>query len=268
MRKSILWRWTMMTVLLCAGQHAMAKTRVFILAGQSNMNGLGTASELKAPYDKPPAKVKIWDGKGWKDLGPGVGTNPEYFGPEIAFGHAMREAYPDDPICLIKYAAGGTALYNDWSPEGEGGPQYKQFMATVKAALGHLKEANVKYSIEGMMWMQGESDAHEGQGEAYETNLTAFIKHIRSVVKSKKLPFILARIRTHYGSPDNNAKVREAQQQVAEAMDRVAWFDTDAYKMRDPGHYNTEGQIDLGKDFAASFLAVVRVEDKKKDKGR
>lgn len=245
-------------VLLGAGLHASAATRVFLLAGQSNMVGVGEASDLKAPYDKPPANVKIWGGKGWKELGPGVSNKPNRFGPEIAFGHAMSKAYPDDEIYLIKYAAGGTALYNDWSPK-EGGPQYKQFMSTAQAALKNLDEAGVKYSIDGMLWMQGESDAYEGQGAAYEENLTAFIKHMREAFKAKDLPFILGRILTHYDRPKgNNAQVRAAQLKVSEEMDRVAWFDTDDFDRFNAGHYSSQGLIDLGKGFAETFLEMVK----------
>ena len=250
-------KWFLAVVFLTIGWDAAAASRVFLLAGQSNMNGLGVAAELEAPYNKPPAGVKIWNKGGWQDLGPGIHTQSTMFGPEIAFGHAIRKAYPDDDIYLIKYAAGGTALYNDWSPED--GPQYKQFMAVTRVALKNLRKAKIDVSIDGMMWMQGESDAFEGKGEAYEANLTAFIQHMREVLKAKKLPFVLARIRTHYDNPPgNNAMVRKAQVKVAESMKSVAWFDTDKYDMRDPGHYNTQGQIDLGKGFASHYSALVK----------
>ena len=250
----------MMALLLC-GCHTAPKARVYLLAGQSNMAGAGTYTELKAPYDKHPQAVKIWTKQGWQSLGPGISANTNRFGPEIAFGHAMHQAYPDDEVYLIKVAAGGTSLFGSWAPLGsanapKGGPMYRRFITNALAALKDLDESQKAYRIEGMLWMQGESDAHNGKGDAYEANLTAFIGKVRSEFDQADMPFILGRIIPHFDRPPgNNALVRAAQQSVAEDLDHVTWFDTDGYDRLNPGHYNTQGQIQLGKDFARTLLA-------------
>ena len=115
--------------------------KVYILAGQSNMQGLGKTADLKAPYSKAFDKVNIWQANNWAPINP---QSTKSFGPELSFGHEIAKIFPQQKIFLIKYAATGTALYNDWSPTLKG-QQYLGFMRTLKAALSHLKKANIKY---------------------------------------------------------------------------------------------------------------------------
>lgn len=244
-------------------------TRIFLLGGQSNMVGQGASADLKEPYSKPLAQVKVWqsESNGWMTLSPGMGYNTESFGPEISFGHAMASAFPGDDIRLIKYASNGTALYNDWAPSL--GPQYVAFMATAKLALADLDASNVNYSICGMLWMQGESDAYESQATAYEVNLVNFIEVMRREFDAPVMPFIIARVLDYFGGieppkigeqtdPPQASIVRAAQVRVAENTPFVCWFDTDDYEVVDPesnpGHYGTQGLLDMGMDFASALL--------------
>ena len=123
--------------------------KVFLLAGQSNMVGSGQAKALKAPYDAPCTEVLYWSAgeKKWVPLSPQAVSGRGRFGPEISFGHTLASVMPDDDIRLVKYAAGGTALYNDWAPTS--GPQYQRFMATAKPALADLDASETKYEVVG-----------------------------------------------------------------------------------------------------------------------
>ncbi len=43
-----------------------------------------------------------------------------HFCPEIAFGHAMAKAWPDETIGIIKFSIGGTSILTgkpDWSKQ-------------------------------------------------------------------------------------------------------------------------------------------------------
>ncbi len=233
---------------LTASLAAKESVQVFLLGGQSNMVGSGKPSELSGVYAKPQEDVRFWQGNSWGNLAPGA----KNFGPEIAFGRAMKDAYPDKEIYLVKYAANGTALYNDWSPTG--GPQYKKFMQTAQAAIAKLEKEGVNYEIAGMLWMQGESDAREGKAESYEENLRHFIMHMREQFNAPRMRFVIARVRGHYGGNTGQAKiVREAQEAIAKTTEGVEWFDTDDYPMANAGHYNGEGLIMMGKDFAKAL---------------
>ena len=226
---------------------------IYLLGGQSNMVGSGKPAELSGVHAKPQEDVKFWQGNdiAWGPLAPGARN----FGPEIGFGRAMKDARSKEEIYLIKYAAGGTALYNDWSPSG--GPQYTRFMKTARAALANLDEKKLEYEIAGMLWMQGESDAAENKAETYEKNMRDFITHMREQFKTPGMPFVIARVKDHYGGKTGQAKiVRDAQVDVAKTTEGVEWFDTDDYPMANGGHYNGEGLVIMGKDFAKAILAV------------
>lgn len=254
---------------ICIALPSHAANRVFLLAGQSNIVGQGRNNELSPPYSLPQTDVNYWHNASgtWVDLAPGFGGRSTWFGPEVAFGRAIKDAYPDDEIYLVKYGVGGTALYNDWAPTT--GPQYTAWRNTLNNALGNLDSSLIDYEISGMMWMQGESDAFESQGPNYEANLTNFIADVRGVVGDPDLPFIIGRVLDYYGgnniipgtSTSHADAVRAAQQTVAENTDNVAWFDTDSFQVVDPvsnpGHYGTQGQIDLGNAFAQGYLSTV-----------
>jgi len=233
--------------------------KIFLLGGQSNMVGSGKKANLESPYNKPFSSIKIWNQKTkrWAPLSSESDNQQGNFGPEISFGHAIAKAFPSDDIRLVKYAAGGTALYNDWSPVTKGG-QYVKFMGTAKAALANLDAAGIDYEISGMLWLQGESDAHEKKAETYKQNLSDFIAHMRTEFKTSKMPFIIARVRNYYGGKSGQAKiVRDAQVNVAESTDNVAWFDTDDCSMLNAGHYNASGLVEIGNRFAEKYRELI-----------
>lgn len=236
--------------------------KIFLLGGQSNMVGADKAAKLMPPYNKAFPKVRIWDQKTrrWEPLSPKA---EERFGPEVSFGHFIAELLPHEDVRLIKYAAGGTALYNDWDPKTKG-RQYLSFMNTTKAALSELDASKMNYEIAGMLWLQGESDAHENKAETYEKNLTEFIAHIRTQFKTPTMPFIIARVRNHYGGKTGQARiVRDAQVKVASADKNIGWFDTDDCSMINAGHYDAAGLIEIGKRFAEEYKKIALMVKKR-----
>ncbi|MEI6654106.1 MAG: sialate O-acetylesterase [Verrucomicrobiota bacterium] len=121
--------------------------KVFILAGQSNMDGqadkrtIDFLGEDKDPARaallktfKPDGKTLVTRGDVWVtsddvsgDLSPGYGGRKDYsklgnnIGPEYAFGYFMGEAMPNQ-VLLIKYAPGGQSLYKNFRPPSAGLP--------------------------------------------------------------------------------------------------------------------------------------------------
>jgi hypothetical protein len=166
--------------------------------------------------------------------------------------------YPNDEIYLIKSATGGTSLAGDWKPTPDAmGPQYILFRSRVDAALANLTAAGKKYTIVGMIWMQGENDSTVPEhAKAYEENLKNFIKQVRDDVHAPEMKFVIGRI-TYMSKPwapmENIDLVRAAQQKVAETDGNAAWFDTDDLQWAYYGHYGTSGQIELGQRFAKPF---------------
>ena len=133
----------------------------------------------------------------------------------------------------------------------------RKFLAGAQAALKELKSEKVKYKVEGMLWMQGESDADQGMGAEYEESLRKFIKAMRKEFKEREMPFLMGRILPTFDKPKGHGPmVRAAQEKVAEEDENVACFDTDDFERINKGHYNHEGQLELGQTFAEHFLEI------------
>jgi hypothetical protein len=158
-------------------QTGKSPVKVFILAGQSNMEGQGVADLDGPDYNggkgtlnyvmKDPAKARLFkhlkDDKGqwtvrddvwlWYKPEDGpvksgpltLGFTPydgkRHFGPELQFGHVMGN-YFTNQVLLIKTAWGGKSLYKDFRPPSSGGqvgPYYTKMIAGVREALANLK---------------------------------------------------------------------------------------------------------------------------------
>jgi hypothetical protein len=249
---------TGLLVSLCVASASAQSTKpvkVFLLGGQSNMAGQLKEywADVESPYKDPFPQIQLWHNKRnlWAPLAPS-----HRLGPEIAFGHAIAKALPDDEVRLVKYAINGTALYNDWAPTT--GPHYIGFMAAVQGALADLEAKQVPYEIAGMLWLQGESDAVENMGAEYEQNLAAFIAQMRSEFKTPEMPFIIARVRDFYGKGAQANRVRDAQQALSEKTKHIAWFDTDdCGPLINGGHYALPGVIKIGNRFAATYMETI-----------
>ena len=133
---------TALAVSACAVSvaHAVDKTRpvkVFILAGQSNMEGKAKVSLLEHQVAQPATRdlfghlrkdgrwverddvwVKFFDRKGKLTVGYG---SPGCIGPELGFGWVVGDRY-DGQVLLIKTAWGGRSLYRDFRPPSAGLP--------------------------------------------------------------------------------------------------------------------------------------------------
>ena len=75
--------------------------KIFLLGGQSNMAGQLKEywADVQSPYKDPFPKIQLWQNKRsqWVPLAPS-----HRLGPEIAFGHAIAKALPDEEVRLVK----------------------------------------------------------------------------------------------------------------------------------------------------------------------
>ena len=241
---------------------------VYLLAGQSNMDGRGLVSEL-APDEKTPVENAIIfyrnekrSSETWQTLGPGFSIPPKYkggfpsptFGPEIGFSHSMLQQNPDRKLALIKGSKGGTSLRTDWKPGQKGvpdsqGPQYRDFIATIRMATKQLRDRGDQYTIRGLLWHQGESDSKSGT-ETYSRQLKEFIARVREDVGMADLPIVVGEVFDN-GKRDN---VRAAIQVVAADSPTVGLVSSEGTKTSDPGtHFDTKSQLLLGERYATAM---------------
>jgi hypothetical protein len=252
------------------------KTKVFILAGQSNMEGRADGDKL-TPSDKErlekvqgrvqlafnDAPIRPLDVVRPVEEIAKIYKREHIFGPELFFGVALAEACPDEKILVIKYAAGATSLHGSWNPDwradkaavmGEAGEPrlYDALTAYVEHVLSGYEDG--AYEICAMLWVQGESDSkNETAAAAYGDNLRNLVERIRQDVECETLPFLLFQV--------GHGKVVEGMKGTAREVPNVTLIpqsldatSPDFYQKMENGHYNYEGMKKLGHRFAELFL--------------
>jgi hypothetical protein len=253
--------------------------RVFIFAGQSNM--VGTHSRVVdiqrfppfAGLDQPQPDIPFSynlgretkeTSNGWIALQP----TGDDFGPELSFGRRVSQAI-DAPIAIIKCAAGGTALGDDWNPdEPSGFKLYPLSLELVRSSLADLDRKKIAYRLEGFVWHQGENDMFNQEFKpAYQKNLTNFIACWRRDLQTPGLRFYIGELctKTIWGmdNRENMHAIRTAQKAVAEADPLVDYIRTshDAVEIGgDAGlhyHYGTLGQLEHGVNYADAYLRTL-----------
>jgi hypothetical protein len=244
--------------LALASRPATAATKVFLLAGQSNMGGNGVVAELPPLYSSPQPAVKFWNNNStdWVALQGGFGNSPASFGPEVTFGYTLHNLFPNDDIYLVKYGITSTSLAINWNPDGTG-TAYETFKTTAKAAIQNLVDDSKSPIIAGMIWMQGEEDTYgEATATAYHANLKNFITAVRGDFATPEMEFVIGRILSSTGPAAYNALVQNAQMTVCDdpEVGHASWINTDDLQIGNIGHYGTQGQIDLGVRFANQFV--------------
>ncbi len=182
---------------------------LWILAGQSNMEGVGKLIDVTEPHDgvmalgmdgkwvraeeplhwlvDSPDPVHSGDpstraersAKDHKTRNSGAGLG-------LPFAVAMVEA-TGVPVGLVICAHGGTSM-EQWSPskKDQGGKSlYGSMLRQVKLAGGKVK---------GVLWYQGESDASDKAAPGYAKTFADFIGAVRGDLDTPDLPFYFVQI--------------------------------------------------------------------------
>jgi alpha-galactosidase len=207
--------------------------KVFILAGQSNMEGHGIVpldvkrnqgqGSLEYLVKDPAADrrlkrlvdsdgqwvvrddVWIWYLGRKGGLTVGYGAREDRIGPELQFGHVVGDHF-DNQVLLIKIAWGGKSLAKDFRPPssgGEVGPYYKELLEHTRDVLENLgtlfpEYGDRGYELAGLGWHQGWNDrVNQAFNDEYEKNLANFIRDIRKDLGVADLPFVIAETGMH-----------------------------------------------------------------------
>ena len=296
--------------------------KVYLQGGQSNADGRAPTNGLSATLRSPQPDVPYYyyingaaaNGDGTlgtlATLRPGgsagVGVTGLAFGPELTFGRALADYYAVSNdvstntvmVAIIKYAHGGTSLATNWAANGNSttngeGADYIKFQKVLSAGWAKLAAAypGATMELDGMIWVQGETDIDLSSGQAggtpnpavapaYGANLMRFINDVRltcatNIPYGTNLPFFLSRISTNqtaFSLPANPAypyflTVRSNQAFVAASMTNVSMLDTDSGQFSvgtigpETGygnqHFDTGGQQALGTAFAQAMIAAL-----------
>ena len=252
------------------------KIKIFILSGQSNMEGQGASYKLDDDCKRGTERVLMFENGKWQPLRP----LKRRFGPELSFGPAIAEAWQGETIGIVKQAIGGTGIrawHPNWTKEqadrsndGDKGNLWKALTEKVSKAL-----VAADGELMGFIWMQGGKDMmKEDLGKEYLKNLTDLVQGLRKKFGVPGLPFVLGSYRLP-GFPDDLSGMKEKVIAAArrKGMYYVLQAQYEAEKVLAPAnmvplrnlerwpndaHYNTKGQLDLGRLFAQGYLELVK----------
>lgn len=266
------------------------KTKVFLFAGQSNMDGRGAAEKLTIGEQKQLAfaqkrihfyyKGTVNNGKTPLIIdGPLDVTDPwpfvkekfrleQCFGPELFFGMTLSKAYPDEKFLFIKRSQVGTSLYGAWNPNWslekarlkgeENKPKlFEDFIATTDAQLAKLPPNS--FEIVGMLWVQGESDNGPLPSSTYGQNISTLIQKVRDYYGVPYMPFLMLGV--------GSKKVVTAMSDATKKSLNVSFIRksnnpkannytpiyTHKWNGKPAGHYNYKGMKKIGNMFFDTY---------------
>jgi len=241
--------------------------KIYILAGQSNMEGHASNKHLNA-IDPALliARDDVWAvyaGRKSDFLQPGYGGNSDLFGPELKFGHMIGD-HAKQKILIFKSCIGGTTLYNDWLPPSAAsiagrktGYLYETMVIRFWNLINNLDEvypghAANEYEIAGMLWLQGENDSCEYEfAKDYKENLVHFINDVRNDFDEPYMPFIIAEINDS-GCWVHQDLIRKAQRYADDNIPNTSLIRTS--DLSPNYHYDSESIVTIGERFADAAL--------------
>jgi hypothetical protein len=255
--------------------------KVFIVAGQSNAVGAGNSLELPQDLREGNDRVLMFHEGRWQPLRPfqpagflqrRYGLTEFTFGPEISFGAAMAEAWPDCTIGIIKVAVGGEKI-KSFLPGAEPA-RSSDDVGLYEIMMRKLAAGRAQRDLEvaGFLWMQGADDMKTlTRGMAYYPRLIMLIESVRRDTGMPDLPFLIGTYRTG-DTPDDlegwvpnsydllmpgAPSVMRAKWQAARQIPNVRLvIARDLPKHTDRRHFNTAGQVQLGRLFAEEYLRL------------
>jgi sialate O-acetylesterase len=267
-----------------SSQHPPPSTDIWIMAGQSNMEGCGSLKESLPPNPRvwcfnlqhqwtiardplhelaqsaapvnwqllqraaPPdifAKGEAAVRQYWAQFRIGIGA-----GLGLAFGSAYTKA-TKRPVGLIAAAHGGTTM-EDWNPLGRDSglsSLYGALLERVRLAGGNLA---------GLLWYQGESDA-ETNSLTYQDHFEDWIHALRRDLGRPRLPIVTVQlgpvVDPHRSAAGWN-RIRMAQYNMPDLLPHVALTSAVDLGLNDAIHIDTPGLIRLGRRMAHLALGL------------
>jgi len=224
------------SALTAVAEDATKPVQVFILAGQSNMEGQGVVDLDHPQYynggegilntvmkgERAPQYSHIKDDAGnWvvredvfvrfqtktqlKRSGLSIGfagyDGKHHIGPEFQFGHVVGDHH-GQPLLLIKTAWGGKSLFKDFRPPssgGETGPYYKKMIAEVEEGLAKMGEDFPQ--LKGEKYELAGFVWFQGWNDMYdETARTEYEQNLVNLIKD---------VRSHFKTPNLPAVIGE-----------------------------------------------------------
>ena len=242
---------------------------VWILAGQSNMEGVGWLKD-KLPSMKPVRAFYMtdeWDvaidpvHTLWCAQDPVHGGNPAAsrsqpkrytgVGPGVAFGQALYKQ-TGVPQGLLACGHGGTSM-SQWDPakKNQGG-------RSLYGAMCRRVQKNGG-AVAGVFWYQGCSDTSPEAVACYTARMAKFVRAMRRDFKNPRLPVVTVQISrlAQAGASEGWDSIREQQRLLPAVIPNLATVPAIDLPLGDGIHLSGKGQHVLGRR-AAQAMRVLR----------
>jgi sialate O-acetylesterase len=214
---------------------------VWILAGQSNMEGVGNMTGAAKPH---PLVRAFSMRREWRLATEPLHVIPESpdsshvavqlsvkegerfrsqavkgVGPGLYFAKEMLERSGGVPQALICTAHGGTSMLQ-WDPAKKnlgGGSLYGSMLLSVEAT---------GQPVAGLLWYQGESDANAENTPLYTSRMKKLVAASRRDLGLPRLPWVIVQLGRHFAVPQPSAPWNDIQEQQRLLPEKIAYLDT------------------------------------------
>ena len=262
------------------GLPAKEKLHIYLLIGQSNMQGEG--SSYNAALDSPVPRVLKFGSREDREAafvtgGHRLTTLNSVSGSKIGMGLEFAktllaaEGDPEVVICLINHALGGTAI-QWWEPgvtdTTHSNPSTGQPYKLYDEALQRVADASNYGVIKGVLWHQGEYNSNlanlattpPADPDGYAAHLQTLVDNLRRDLHAPGLPFICGKLVPDFVSPqlEYRATVEGALADLPNHRSNTLCVDNTglAGNVTDPIHFDAASQRLLGQRYAAAMIGV------------
>ena len=245
---------------------------LWVLAGQSNMEGVGDLIDVEEPHplvhsfqsrelwaraEEPlhwlnesprPIHHAVWGLPMPETIAPRDPARNKGAGLGLTFAKTRVEE-TGVPIGLIPAAHGGTSM-QQWEPSRRdmgGASLYGATLERIRANGG---------KVTGILWYQGESDANPHDAGLYEGRMSELVQAFRVDLGQPNLPFYCVQLGSVIGDPTPDGvegwnRVREIQRTWPGTLPSVGMVSAIDLALDDGIHIDTLGLKALGRRLAA-----------------
>ena len=116
-----------------------------------------------------------------------------------------------------------------------------------------VKEARKQGVVKGVLWHQGESNSWKS--DAYPAKLKALVEQLRKDLDLPNLPIVYGQIGAWR---DSYKAFNEMIVKQPEQLPNTACVKTEGLANKDGAHFNTEGQLGLGRRYAEEMIQLLK----------
>lgn len=228
-----------------------SKVWVFIMAGQSNMEGRGFVEPQDTISNN---RILTINSKNELVIAkePIHFSTPAYRGLDcgMSFANELLKSVPKDVVILLLPTAVGGSPIEKWIKDL---PHRKiNLYSNFKEKLELGKQYG---NIKAILWHQGESDANAAGISNRDQNLKTLFASFRKDIGNEKLPILIGEIGSFSKEPELWAEINKANRKYIQD-DKYADI-VETADLKDNGdkiHFDGESQREMGKRFAKKYI--------------